>query len=180
MARQSVLPPKMSAKQSRKGAEEDDEEYLFRKYAEQMDVDPAAPDEVKAHFGPDFARELSEPSKLTQPIPKIEVRSICFFSPFHILKSHPLRYQDKIKLLPAFLKLKGLVKQHIDSFNFFINHEIKAIMKANARVTCEADPNWYWEYVLLNFSSSLLTVIFPSFLSFLRILPCSFHLDALS
>ena len=33
--------------------------------------------------------------------------------------------QDKWNLLPAFLKVKGLVKQHIDSFNYFVDHEIK-------------------------------------------------------
>ena len=35
--------------------------------------------------------------------------------------------QEKWKLLPAFLKVKGLVKQHIDSFNYFINVEVSCI-----------------------------------------------------
>lgn len=39
------------------------------------------------------------------------------------------RVEDKWKILPAFLKVKGLVKQHIDSFNYFINVDIKKIMK---------------------------------------------------
>ena len=42
--------------------------------------------------------------------------------------------EDKWKLLPAFLKIKGLVKQHIDSFNYFINVEIKKIVMANQKV----------------------------------------------
>lgn len=54
--------------------------------------------------------------------------------------------QEKWKLLPAFLKVKGLVKQHIDSFNYFINVEIKKILKANSRVVCEADTNFYVSY----------------------------------
>ncbi|CAC5418953.1 RPC2 [Mytilus coruscus] len=54
--------------------------------------------------------------------------------------------QEKWKLLPAFLKVKGLVKQHIDSFNFFINVEIKKIMKANDKITSDADPNFYMKY----------------------------------
>lgn len=33
--------------------------------------------------------------------------------------------EDKWKLVPAFLRIRGLVKQHIDSFNYFINSEIK-------------------------------------------------------
>nr|XP_033807945.1 DNA-directed RNA polymerase III subunit RPC2 isoform X2 [Geotrypetes seraphini] len=55
--------------------------------------------------------------------------------------------QEKWKLLPAFLKVKGLVKQHIDSFNYFINVEIKKIMKANEKVTSDADPMWYLRYL---------------------------------
>lgn len=64
----------------------------------------------------------SDPSKLTAPIKTIE---------------------DKFKLLPAFLKIRGLVKQHIESFNYLITHEIKKIVKANERVTCDTDPNFY-------------------------------------
>lgn len=37
--------------------------------------------------------------------------------------------EEKWKILPAFLKVKGLVKQHIDSFNYFINVDIKKIMQ---------------------------------------------------
>ncbi|KAG8579676.1 hypothetical protein GDO81_011000 [Engystomops pustulosus] len=55
--------------------------------------------------------------------------------------------EEKWKLLPAFLKVKGLVKQHIDSFNYFINVEIKNIMKANEKVTSDADPMWYLKYL---------------------------------
>lgn len=45
--------------------------------------------------------------------------------------------------MPAFLKIKGLVKQHIDSFNYFINVEIKKIVQANDKVICDADPLFY-------------------------------------
>eukprot|EP00164_Ancoracysta_twista_P013168 GFYU01020938.1.p1 GENE.GFYU01020938.1~~GFYU01020938.1.p1 ORF type:complete len:248 (+),score=42.83 GFYU01020938.1:94-837(+) len=54
--------------------------------------------------------------------------------------------QDKWKLLPAFLKVRGLVKQHVDSFNYFVNKEIKNIVKANARVTSDEDPNFFLQY----------------------------------
>ena len=44
----------------------------------------------------------------------------------------PLRnLEDKWKLVPAFLRLRGLVKQHIDSFNYFINVDIKKMVAAN-------------------------------------------------
>ncbi|EPQ66216.1 Bgt-4855 [Blumeria graminis f. sp. tritici] len=53
---------------------------------------------------------------------------------------------DKWNLLPAFLKVKGLVKQHIDSFNYFVEHEIKDIVKANKEVTSDVDSNFKLEY----------------------------------
>lgn len=40
--------------------------------------------------------------------------------------------------MPAFLRLRGLVKQHIDSFNYFINREIKEIVRANQIVRSDA------------------------------------------
>ncbi|XP_043266534.1 DNA-directed RNA polymerase III subunit RPC2 [Venturia canescens] len=55
--------------------------------------------------------------------------------------------QDKWKLVPAFLKGKGLVKQHIDSFNYFVNVEIKKIVKANEKVISDADPLFYVKYL---------------------------------
>lgn len=41
---------------------------------------------------------------------------------------------DKWKLLPHFLAMRGLMKQHIDSFNFFVLTDIKNIVKANQEV----------------------------------------------
>jgi len=32
--------------------------------------------------------------------------------------------QEKWKLLPAFLSVRGLVKQHIDSYNYFVDVEV--------------------------------------------------------
>jgi len=55
--------------------------------------------------------------------------------------------QDKWDLLPAFLAVKGLVKQHIDSFNYFVDIELQAILRANARITSDVDPNFYLEYL---------------------------------
>jgi len=54
---------------------------------------------------------------------------------------------EKWKLLPAFLKVKGLVKQHIDSYNYFINCGMKNIMKANEKICSSADPNFYMKYL---------------------------------
>jgi DNA-directed RNA polymerase III subunit RPC2 len=54
--------------------------------------------------------------------------------------------QDKWELLPAFLKVKGLVKQHLDSFNYFVHTDIKAILDANALVQSDANPRYYVKY----------------------------------
>lgn len=71
----------------------------------------------------------ADPSKLTKPISSV---------------------QDKFELLPAFLKVRGLVRQHIDSFNYFINHDIKKIVQApgNERLGIDSDPNFYLRYVI--------------------------------
>jgi hypothetical protein len=54
--------------------------------------------------------------------------------------------EDKWTLLPAFLKVKGLVKQHIDSYNYFVNVELKKIVKANERVVSDVDPQFFLRY----------------------------------
>ncbi|QUC21061.1 uncharacterized protein UV8b_05304 [Ustilaginoidea virens] len=53
---------------------------------------------------------------------------------------------DKFQLLPAFLKVKGLVKQHIDSYNFFVEQEIKDIVRANRMVRSDVDSNFWLEF----------------------------------
>lgn len=45
------------------------------------------------------------------------------------------------------MEIKGLVKQHIDSFNYFINVEIKKIVQANEKVLCDSDPLFYVKYL---------------------------------
>lgn len=62
--------------------------------------------------------------------------------------NEPIRsVNDKWKLLPAFLKVRGLVKQHIDSFNYFVNFEIKKIVRANDKITSDADSSFYLKYL---------------------------------
>jgi DNA-directed RNA polymerase beta subunit len=40
--------------------------------------------------------------------------------------------EAKWKLVPAFLKVRGLMKQHIASFNHFVNVDMEKIVKATA------------------------------------------------
>lgn len=55
--------------------------------------------------------------------------------------------EDKWNLLPAFLKIKGLVKQHLDSFNYFVDTDLKKILKANSLVLSDVDPDFYVKYL---------------------------------
>ncbi|KAM9988280.1 hypothetical protein ACTFIZ_003620 [Dictyostelium cf. discoideum] len=61
--------------------------------------------------------------------------------------------EEKWKLVPAFMKCRGLVKQHIDSFNFFINVEMKKIVKANEKLTAENDPSYFVRFTDINVGS---------------------------
>ena len=56
--------------------------------------------------------------------------------------------EEKWKLLPHFLRMRGLMRQHIDSFDHFINVEIKNIVaaKSNFEVRSEADPKFFLRY----------------------------------
>ena len=53
--------------------------------------------------------------------------------------------QEKWKL--EFLKTKGIVKQHTDSFNYFLNVDIQKIVKANEKLVSHADPTFYLKYL---------------------------------
>ncbi|KAG0679709.1 DNA-directed RNA polymerase III core subunit ret1 [Kluyveromyces marxianus] len=55
--------------------------------------------------------------------------------------------EDKWNLLPAFLKVKGLVKQHLDSFNYFVDVDLKKIIEANEVILSDVDPEFYLKYV---------------------------------
>lgn len=39
------------------------------------------------------------------------------------------------------------MKQHIDSFNYFVNEDIKKIVQANSKVLSDADPLFYLKYL---------------------------------
>lgn len=56
--------------------------------------------------------------------------------------------EEKWKLLPHFLRMRGVMRQHIDSFDDFINVEIKNIVAArsNCEVRSEADPKFFLRY----------------------------------
>ncbi|KAK7363984.1 hypothetical protein VNO80_12283 [Phaseolus coccineus] len=54
---------------------------------------------------------------------------------------------DKFQLLPEFLKVRGLVKQHLDSFNYFVRTEIKKIVRANNLISATRHPHIYLRFL---------------------------------
>lgn len=56
--------------------------------------------------------------------------------------------EEKWKLLPHFIRMRGLMRQHIDSFDHFINVDIKEIVAArsNQEIRSEADPRFFLRY----------------------------------
>jgi len=58
------------------------------------------------------------------------------------------KVEEKWKLLPHFLQMRGLMRQHIDSFDHFLNIEIKNIVaaKSNQEVRSDADPKFFLRY----------------------------------
>ncbi|RAL12080.1 DNA-directed RNA polymerase III core subunit RET1 [Aspergillus homomorphus CBS 101889] len=54
--------------------------------------------------------------------------------------------QDKWNLLPAFLKVKGLVKQHIDSYNYLVEVQLKKIVESSSTIRSDVDHNFYIKF----------------------------------
>ncbi|KAF2118859.1 hypothetical protein BDV96DRAFT_596676 [Lophiotrema nucula] len=54
--------------------------------------------------------------------------------------------EDKWNLLPAFLKTKGLVKQHVDSYNHFVDVGLRKIIQANQIVRSDVDAKFVLKY----------------------------------
>jgi len=57
--------------------------------------------------------------------------------------------EEKWKLLPYFIKTRGVMRQHIDSFNNFCNIDIKNIVmaKSNVEIRSDHDDQFYFRYL---------------------------------
>lgn len=53
-------------------------------------------------------------------------------------------YKDTI--IPLYLKARGLVRQHIESFDYFIQKDIQKIVSSNHIVDSDIDPSFYLKY----------------------------------
>ncbi|KAH9686448.1 DNA-directed RNA polymerase III subunit 2 [Citrus sinensis] len=65
---------------------------------------------------------------------------------------------DKFQLLPEFLKVRGLVKQHLDSFNYFVNTGIRKIVRANDRIVSGIDPSIFLRFKDVRIGQPSMTV----------------------
>jgi DNA-directed RNA polymerase III subunit RPC2 len=56
--------------------------------------------------------------------------------------------RDKWRLLPYFLRLRSLLRQHIDSFDHFVETELQQIVQSpsNCEIRSEHDPKFYLRY----------------------------------
>jgi DNA-directed RNA polymerase beta subunit len=104
---------------------------------------------------------LSEPARKKPTRPHDEALD-AMLEPFYDGKhiTDPVNTaEDKWNLLPAFLKVKGLIKQHIDSFDFFLEVELKNIVRANHKVTSDVDSRFWLEYVKSSLSTQTQTLL---------------------
>ncbi|CDW58523.1 DNA directed RNA polymerase III subunit RPC2 [Trichuris trichiura] len=77
-------------------------------------------------------------NNIRAPVKELKVRHGFLFRVFS------LALQEKWLLVPEFLKVRGLVKQHIESFNYFVDVEVIAPRSYNL---CKMDPSFYFKYL---------------------------------
>jgi len=51
--------------------------------------------------------------------------------------------RDKEFLVKEYLETRGLFSHHINSFNAFIDRDLKKIIQQNHAIRSDADPNFY-------------------------------------
>lgn len=54
--------------------------------------------------------------------------------------------RDKEFLVKEYLETRGLYSHHINSFNSFIDRDLKKIVQQNFAVRSDADPNFYLHF----------------------------------
>ncbi|KAF2002532.1 beta and beta-prime subunits of DNA dependent RNA-polymerase [Amniculicola lignicola CBS 123094] len=98
--------------------------------------------------GPSKDHASPERSHRRKPA-KVKEEFAALLEPFYYGKAlhDPINTaEDKWNLLPAFLKVKGLVKQHVDSYNHLMDLGLKEIVKANKIVRSDFNPKFMLEY----------------------------------
>ncbi|KAK0303454.1 DNA-directed RNA polymerase III complex subunit Rpc2 [Friedmanniomyces endolithicus] len=89
---------------------------------------------------PAAVEPAKQPLKKRAPVVRDDMDAL--LKPFYYSKhlTDPINTaRDKWNLLPAFLRVKGLVKQHIDSYDYFTDVALKEIIKANHMVKSDTN-----------------------------------------
>ena len=55
--------------------------------------------------------------------------------------------REKHRLLPAYLRVRGLVSQHVESYNHFLNFGMRRILGANSEVRSDVDVDFFIKYL---------------------------------
>ncbi|CAI6330189.1 unnamed protein product [Periconia digitata] len=138
--------PRGAANGNKKSAGEVAQEEGRRPVAEQADLVP----EAQMIDGDTLTALADQKRRQKAPLnSSAKDEFAAMLEPFYCSKSltDPINTaRDKWNLLPAFLKTKGLVKQHVDSYNHFVDVELKKIIKANRFVRSDFDPKFLLEY----------------------------------
>ena len=71
----------------------------------------------------------------------------CLLDPTRPLAAPVATVKEKWRLLPAFLKVRGLVNQHLASYNHLVNVEMREIVQANSYLTVNNQPNFYLKFL---------------------------------
>ena len=105
---------------------------------------------------PSVSKPVPEPLRQPEPesdpnAPKSKSRDPfdALLEPFYYNKglTDPIdTARDKWNLLPAFLKVKGLVKQHLDSYNYFVEVQLKKIVESSSTIRSDIDHNFYIKF----------------------------------
>ena len=53
---------------------------------------------------------------------------------------------EKWRMVPYFLKFRGLLKNHTDSFNYFLDVDMKKVIEANKLIRTDEDPSFFIEF----------------------------------
>mmetsp|Transcript_24104 Transcript_24104/g.35798 ORF Transcript_24104/g.35798 Transcript_24104/m.35798 type:complete len:474 (+) Transcript_24104:112-1533(+) len=92
---------------------------------------------LAAQFGPDTLME--EP----------DIEAAREYGSFRTPLDAPIgSLKDKWRVLPHFLQVRSLMRQHIDSFDYFVNTEMKEIVQSPSacEIRSEHDPKFYLRY----------------------------------
>lgn len=108
-----------------------------RKYIDAQEDYGAAAAALAAQLGPDAGRGV------------IDIEAGREYGSFRTPLDAPIgSLKDKWRALPHFLQVRSLMRQHIDSFDYFVNTEMKEIVQSPSacEIRSDHDPKFYLRY----------------------------------